>query len=297
VRRGVPIHAYIGHNGGGKSLAAVYDSLLSLAAGRPVLSTVRLLDTEHPRPCPGCNDPAHAAGHQAAHPLYVPFHDFRQLLTWRDGDVFMDEVTGIASSRESAGMPVQVANYLPQLRRRNVVLRWTSPAWARADKIIREVTQGVTVCSGHLAVRRETPPGQAPRLWLDRRLFRWRTFDASAFDEYTRHAADRLRPMVSQWFWRPGSLAETAYDTFDPVLALGTASEAGLCMVCGGRRTHPKCGCDTGEAGGAVQPARGRTATQRPRSAPAAGGSDIPGAITAPPWHPPTPHGYRPVAR
>ena len=43
-RRGFPIMAYVGPNGGGKSLAMVKDTVPSLRAGRRVLSTVRLLD-------------------------------------------------------------------------------------------------------------------------------------------------------------------------------------------------------------------------------------------------------------
>lgn len=267
-RRSVPIMAYIGPNGGGKSLAAVYDCIPSLQFGRPVLSTVRLLDFDNPRGCEGCDEPGHDSGHMQSHPLYVPLRDFRQLLSWTDGDVLMDEVTGIASSRESAGMPVQVANYLPQLRRRNVVLRWTAPAWARADKIIREVSQGVTLCMGFLGKNRPTPEGEAPRLWSDRRLFSWRTYDATAFDEFTRNASKSMRASAKQWFWRPGSLAESAYDTLDAVLSLGSASEAGLCMVCGGRRTAPKCSCEGQHGSGG----RGRGPRQREHHGPAPDG-------------------------
>ena len=48
ARRGLPIHAYVGPNGGGKSLAMVNDTIPSLDAGRPVLSTVRLIDWRAP---------------------------------------------------------------------------------------------------------------------------------------------------------------------------------------------------------------------------------------------------------
>jgi zona occludens toxin (predicted ATPase) len=43
-RRSEEIHFYAGTNGGGKSFAAVYDTIPTLQLGRPVLSTVRLLD-------------------------------------------------------------------------------------------------------------------------------------------------------------------------------------------------------------------------------------------------------------
>jgi len=153
----------------------------------------------------------------------------------------MDEVTGVASSRESASLPAQVANYLVQLRRRDVLLRWTSPNWARADKIMREVSQGVTYCNGFLPKTRRDQG--TDRLWRDRRLFLWRTYDATAFDEFTAHKRDTVKSQCRQLFWRPGSCSEDAYDTLDQVLQLGATVEGGLCITCGGRRTTPRCSC------------------------------------------------------
>lgn len=250
ARRAFAIHAYVGANGGGKTLAMVHDTLETLRAGRPVLSTVQLTDWRAVRACPGgraCDDEVSHDGplgpHRAAHPLYVPFRDYRQLLAFEGGDVLMDEVTGVASARESAGLPVQVVNFLVQLRRRDVLLRWTAPSWLRADKVIREVTQAVTDCAGYAAVTARRDDGTA-RLWRDRRLCRWETFDAFEFDEFSTHRRQTTRPLVRQWLWRPGSMAERAYDTLDPVLALGTATEAGMCMVCGGKRALPRCDCE-----------------------------------------------------
>ncbi|MEV5004017.1 hypothetical protein [Nocardioides sp. LML1-1-1.1] len=50
-RRAYLVCAYVGANGGGKTAAMVWDALPSLEAGRPVLSTVRILDYENPRQC------------------------------------------------------------------------------------------------------------------------------------------------------------------------------------------------------------------------------------------------------
>lgn len=267
-RRSGAIHAYVGANGGGKSLAMVHDTLPSLINGRPCLSTVRLLDFERPRACDtDCDDPEthDLAGviHRQAHPLYTPLKDFRQLLDWTGGDVLMDEVTGVASSRESHAIPVQVVNFLVQLRRRDVLLRWSAPNWSRADKVIREVSQAVTDCSGMFATYRVQADGSA-RLWRDRRLFRWATYDAFAFDEFSAHKRDTCRPTTRQFFWRPGSISERAYDTLDPVLALGAATEAGMCMTCGGKRSMPRCRC-VGDDVEAMPVTRSRAARQGSR--------------------------------
>lgn len=245
TRRSYGIRAYIGPNGHGKTLAMVHDIMPSLDVGRPVLSNVRLLDWRNPRPCddPSCTADNHHS-HQAAHPLYVPLTDYAQLLSWRGGDVLLDEITGVASSRESQALPVQVVNLLVQLRRRDVTLSWTAPSWARADKVLREVSQLVTECRGSFGVTRTTQDGTA--MWRDRRLFRWVSFDATAFDEWSQAKREKLRKLQGEWHWRPRHDSHAAYDTYDTVTGLGWAMESGLCIACGGRRSVPRCSCDNG---------------------------------------------------
>lgn len=221
-RRQAPIHAYIGANGSGKSLAMVHDTLPSLAAGRRVLSTVRLID-------PATGGP---------HASYERLTDWGQLLEAEHCDVLFDEVVGIASARESQGMPVQVANLLVQLRRRDVVLRWSAPAWARADKIIRECTQAVTVCRGHLGKR----DPESPRLWAPNRLFKWKTYAAVDFEDVTTGQLEKAHGSAS-WFWGPRSLAFSSYDTLDAVERVGDVLDSGRCVHCGGRRVIPRCSC------------------------------------------------------
>lgn len=251
-RRGYGIRGYVGPNGHGKSLAMVYDTLPSLDMGRRVISNVRLLDYRNPRPCEGCDSPGHfvpcgddVAVHSAAHPMYEPLLDYSQLLEAQSCDVLLDEVTGIASSRASAALPFQVVNLLMQLRRRDVTLSWTAPAWARADKVIREVSQCVIECRGMLSVSRETEGS----MWRDRRLFRWSTYDAAEFESWTEGKREKSPRASHEWHWRPRGLAHLAYDTFDQVTALGWANEAGLCMTCGGNRPVPRCHCADSERG------------------------------------------------
>lgn len=270
-RRSIPIHGYIGPNGGGKTTAAVWDTLPSLEAGRPVLSTVRLLDYQNPRPCDDetCDFPNHGdsehvnlitgevirrQGHRAAHPLWIPWTRWGQLLEIEHADVIADEITGVASSRESQSMPARVANQLVQLRRKDVVMRWTAPSWARADLILRECSQGATLCTGAWSVEVEGEGNEVARMWLNRRLFRWRTFDAQLLDEISAAkllapdqaaaAAQTLRPEIVDWHWGPESPAFAAFDTFDAVSSLGQVADVGgRCETCHGRRSVPSCSC------------------------------------------------------
>lgn len=261
--RAWPITGFVGPNGSGKSAGMVWATLPTLSSGRRVLSTVRLLDFENPRDCEGCDSPNHVmpvlapaegpfdlgAGrpqavigtriHRQAHPCYVPFTHWQQLLDAEHCDVLMDEVTGVASSRESQSMPAPVANKLVQLRRADVVVRWSAPSWARADKIIRECSQMVVYSRGYLAKQ----SGDADRQWRERRMFRWQMFDASDFEDFTAGKREQLRPALQDWHWGPGSPVFDAYDTYDSVSTIGTVTDSGRCYNCGGSRRVPKCSC------------------------------------------------------
>lgn len=215
-RRSVAIHAYIGANGSGKTLAMVNDTIPSLDAGRPVYSTVPLYDD--------------ATGE--LHPGYRPFEDWRQLLEAQSADFLIDEVVAVASSRDSSSMHLEVQRRLNQLRKSDVVLRWTAPAWRRADIIIREVTIAVTQCQGMFTARAVPDPitGDIP-LWSPRQLFRFRSFDMQAFDEWSSGKGDKVRADVKQWFLGPGSRAFNTYRTLDPVATIPPYDPT-RCEVC-----------------------------------------------------------------
>lgn len=336
-RRGFPIMGYVGPNGGGKSAAMVWDTLPSLAAGRPVLGTVRLLDWRKPRECTdtACEaDPLSGhyiralpaphvvraifdqvtdsservrlmretgpitGVHQAAHPLWIPLTDWQQVLDARGMDLLLDEVTGAASSRESAALPAAIANKLVQLRRNDVVVRWSAPAWARADKIIRECSQAVTYCRGFLpktvaqADRVQLVEDEADeegaiergadRMWRHRRLFNWKTFDALDFEDFTAGKREELHPLTNDLHWGPKSPAFAAYDTFDAVLTVGTVTETGTCYRCGGARSRPTCSCPD-------YAPRSRTRSRRgaPAGAPEGGGRGAEAPGLAPDAQPP----------
>ncbi len=227
IRRAAPIAAYVGPNGGGKTLAMVHDTLLDLDAGVPVLSTVKLLD-----PITG-----------KAHHLWIPLVSWSQLLEAHDCVVLLDEVTGVASSRSFATLPHQLANMLVQLRKRNVVLRWSSPNYARADVIMREVTQVVTVCKGYL------PKPDPASQWPQKRVFSWTTYDAIDYDELQVSKLEKIRPVCSSWFYRSKKKrAQYAYDTKEAVETLDHMDMTGMCLTCNGKRVQPKCSCDQPES-------------------------------------------------
>lgn len=262
LRRRIPIHAYVGPNGSGKSLAMVHDTVPTLrgerwvcsnadhrhmrddyldpvtgrrgaitTGARRVLSTVRILDAESGRP----------------HRLFESLHDWRQVLEAEHLDLLFDEVTGIANARESAGLPVQVQAILSKLRKVDVTMRLTAPAFARMDKVIREVCQGVTLCKGMLGKR---PEGS---LWRQNRWFLFKTYDARDLVEFEAQranatspqaAASAPRPQSSAFFWGPRSVAFSSYDTLGAVSRVGEVLDGGRCAHCGGRRSVPVCKCD-----------------------------------------------------
>ena len=244
LRRSVAIHAYVGANGSGKSLAMVHDTIPTLngirwecdneehfhfkaygqtSGWRRILSTVRLLD---PR-----------TGED--HPLFLPYYDHRQLLTIERADVLMDEITGVASAYEAMSMPTQVNNVLMQLRRRDATLRWTTPNWAAAAKRIREVTKAVTFCKGSI------PIYETGRTWASNCKFLWKTYDAGNFESFTVGVRDRLLPETYENYFRPfkHNLAENLYETLAEVLAISANNNQGMCVHCGGKRSIEKCNC------------------------------------------------------
>lgn len=246
-RRGVPIMAYVGANGSGKTFMAVYDTLLTLNTTRTILSTVEIFDIENPRPCdnPQCDSPNHP-DHQALHPNFVRLTSYHQLLMAKNCDIILDEVQGFLSSRETSNLPTAVATKLLQLRKDDCVLRYTSPSWTRVDILVREVTQYVTLSVPYFAKQRKTKPGEPPALWRDRLVFFVRSFDASLVSDFDPAAANDgygSKPRFIQILFRPTSTVQKAYDTRQSVSALGWAAESGLCLVCGGKRKAVNCIC------------------------------------------------------
>lgn len=238
------IQAFVGANGGGKTLAAVERvALPAWERGRPVVANFALFPER--------------AGYAAE--LYQPLQSWRDIPDLEGVSLILDEITAVLPSRQSMSLPPQLARVLNQLRKADVQLAWTAPDWRRADTILREVTQAVTTCVGTVPDRFQRRPDQRwlPRAirddagarqpwesgWKPNRFFTWTTFDAVSFEEFSQAQAKQLKPARLQRYWRSKHLAHLCYDTSEPVDLLDHLDDIGTCVSCGGHRSRPKCKC------------------------------------------------------
>jgi hypothetical protein len=235
------IQAFVGPNGGGKTLAAMALMVQpALAEGREVWSTCEI-----------------------DHPNARVLESWRQLPDLRGALVLFDEISSCLPSRSFSSVPPQLIRLMNQLRKVDVELAWTAPNWARADVVLREVTQRVTTCQVFVRDKyhREYGVAKFPHLWqpslrtLDGKpdvrnpkwpsnsLFRWKMYDAQAFEEFSVHVTETLRPVRSYWYWRPFHSAQYLYSTLDAVALLDHIDDTGVCIGCGGTRSRQKCRC------------------------------------------------------
>jgi hypothetical protein len=283
VRQELPVLAYTGSNGGGKTLAAVYDVLPTLRGrrwscrntghmhmhapdcaynpttqrgcvcpmrgveptseydgplpdgatvegDRVVYSTTRLLARV---------DAGDGTTRRLTHPHYRPLSSLSLFNRIEHAEVLLDEVPGVADSRQSQSMPPQIVKALYEMRRRDTSIRATAVDFSAMDARLRHIVKGVVWCSSTL---RQRPEGL---VWSQGRLFKWATYDRADFEVLTAHARDTATPLGVQWFWRPGHLAPDSYDTLAPVLALSVSGSGGACLTCGGTTRKAPCGCPT----------------------------------------------------
>ncbi len=217
------ISAYVGSNGSGKTLAMVHDTLPSVYSGRDVYTTVPITYPDGTTP-----------------PNVHILTEWSQILNATHADILLDEVSAICSSRDTEALPPQVATLLQQLRKHDLVLRWTAPSWQRADRILRETTKVITICHGYFPHRVDNSH------WSSNRAFIWRTFDASDYTDFSslQSARKRLRALQTSFYMLTKTrLAPRCYDTYGAVHTIGTVLMSGRCAVCGGRRRVPDCSC------------------------------------------------------
>lgn len=216
------ISAYVGSNGSGKTLCMVHDTLPSLYSGRDIYTTVPLTFPDGTTP-----------------PNVHVLTEWSQILNAKHADILLDEVSAICSSRDTEALPPQVATLLQQLRKNDLVLRWTAPSWQRADRILRETTKIITICHGHF------PHKVSGSHWTTNTFFIFRTFDASDYTDFSslQSTAKRLKSLQTSCFLLKHHIARLCYDTLGQVHTIGTVLMSGRCAVCGGRRRVPECSC------------------------------------------------------
>lgn len=269
------IQAFVGTNGGGKSLAAVELAVLpAVAEGRVIVANMRLsvpdfrllrswrelirlgVHVEHGHPARfgprGQRWTVLDAEYSDDLPLYSLTQNRPVLLV-------LDEITACLPSRSYSSMPTQLQRVLNQLRKQDTTLVWTAPNWARCDVLLREVTQMVTVCRGFFGdpFEREAVPALRPKAlrdaegarirldsaWRPRRVFSWKTYDAVNFEDFTADDQVRIRPLSRRYYYRPLHVAQFVYNTSESVQLLDHLDDLGTCISCGGRRTQIKCSC------------------------------------------------------
>jgi hypothetical protein len=281
VRQELPVLAYTGSNGGGKTLCAVYDVLGTLRGRRWSCRNTGHLHMHapdcgfNPTTQRGCVCPmrdveptsdysgplvegAEVEGdrlvfsttrllqrqvdddgtvRRVTHPYYRPLSSLNLFNRIEHAEVLLDEVPGVADSRQSQSMPPQLVKALYEMRRRDTSIRATAVDFSAMDARLRHIVKGVVWCSSGL---RERPAGL---VWSQGRLFKWATYDRADFEAFTKNARETATPLGVQWYWRPGHLAADSYDTLAPVLALSVSGTGGACLTCGGTTRKAPCGC------------------------------------------------------
>jgi hypothetical protein len=244
------IHGYVGVNGSGKTYAVAHQVIIpAWRQHRPVWANMRLFPEAHGYPAD----------------LYRPLDRVDQLDEMFGGVVVLDEISAVLPAREFADMGPDLVRRINQLRKVDMDLVWTAPAFARADKSLREVTQAVTFCkswipdpwlrepgTGHwwrpFGVRVPGEDGQPQRFgrgWAPRCYFQTWTYDVSELPDTLDQASLRkVKPRSKTRHWRPFHRTQLVYDTLGEVGLFDHVGKRGTCLRCGGRIVQPKCDCE-----------------------------------------------------
>lgn len=240
------VTAIIGANGDGKTLCATAKHAMpSLRRGRPVV-----------------------ANYTINHPLARMLNSYHEIAQLRHCTLILDEISSAFPSRQAMSLPPDLVRLLHQMRKPDVDVVWTAVNWSRADSVLREATNNVTICKGKLNDKwqreNEIPPFYQPNpkrktddngkplrrteTWKANRLFTWKTYDARAFDEFSIHVMKTLRPQQTDRYWRPWHDDDWMYDTMQEVPMLDNMDDIGPCPNCGGTRRRPACHCKPSRA-------------------------------------------------
>jgi hypothetical protein len=166
------ITGYVGVNGSGKTLSAIAFALRDLArTGRPLVTNVEGLGVDHFHVEDVSELPALFETLRSRPDVYEEW----PRLTPGTCNVVLDEAGAMFAARDT-GRNKAFEKTVQQLRKYDARLLWTAPAFARADKILREVTFTAVKCR---PLRQKRIPGKA---WPSTRLILQKSFDVSSLD-------------------------------------------------------------------------------------------------------------------
>lgn len=150
-----PITAYVGINGSGKSLSAIAFALSDLKR-RPLVTNMQGLSVDH---------------------HYVEGVEELPDLMAKLGtcNIVLDEAGVMFASRDT-GRNKAFEKSVQQLRKHKARMLWTAPSFARADKILREVTLVAVLCKPLWTRGVKGDP------WPSTRLVMQKSFDVGRLD-------------------------------------------------------------------------------------------------------------------
>lgn len=210
--RGVPIAGFTGPNGAGKTALAVQSAMADMQRGRVVYSTVAI---------------------SCAFGKSRPIPSLSTLLDLEPGStVLIDEISSVFSSRTGSTLPPEFDTFIGTARHSKIAIRWTAPAWMRAENRVREVTQGLV--SVNPFIRRRDPEGS---LWPRTVVAQVGVLDCIGVKTDADPEVVRRRRFVRL----AGLQSWGCYDTHAPVASLVNTALFGTCPDCGGTRARPKC--------------------------------------------------------
>lgn len=152
------ISAYVGINGSGKTLGAIAVAIKDQRKrGRPIITNVDGLRVEHYLVSSVQEIPAIMAKIGTC-------------------TVVLDEAGAMFPSRDGSAEHKAFRVVMQQLRKFDARLIWTAPAFARGEKIMREVTMDVILCRSGMTVH------QQGKVWPSTRLIVQKRFDVSRLD-------------------------------------------------------------------------------------------------------------------
>lgn len=213
--RGIPVVAFTGINGAGKTLLAVTSAIADMRAGRPVYSTV----------------PIRYVTPEGEVLESIPLVSLLQLAALQDCTVLLDDIAVMFSSTTAtSSLPAEIEVFFHTARHRRVTVRWTAPDWMRAQTLVRGATQA---CVNVVPLLRDTLAGD---FWPTPRLV------ALGVADTTIGKKDATPSVVSRRAVRvPTRLAGWgAYDSEAPTPLLGVRSSRGVCLACYGTIPAPR---------------------------------------------------------